>query len=153
MKQFFFSFCILCISTGIMAQKLSLNEVVNKAYGSKKVLETDTLLYVLSECSPFIETKPDKKEEIAITVFKKREQLIEQLSEKDAYLLKVGIAEINVGKIVMTIAVYKINNKLFTEKENFLVFHDERTIECILNSKKKWVYSRTLNIKSHLTDK
>ena len=152
MKRIIILTGIVLISINTMAQKLSLNQMVNEAYGSKVELATDSLLYILSECSPFIEIKPNKNDEIAIVVFKNREQLVNQLSEADAYLVKVSLTEGNLGKLIIRVTVYIVNNKIFKEKENYSVFHDERTIECILNDKERWVYSRTLNVKSHLTD-
>jgi hypothetical protein len=152
MKMFAVLFFTVFMSVTAMAQKLSLNQVINAAYGNKVVLEADTLLYVLSECSPFIEIKPSKKDEIKISVFKNKDQIIRSLSNADAHLLKVGLSDVSLGKLVMTVAVYKINSNIFTEKDHFLIFHDERTVECVLSSKKEWVYSKTINVKKHLTD-
>ena len=140
------------VTVNVKAQKLPLNQVVNAAYGSKIVLGTDSLLYVLSDCSPFIEIKPQEKNEIKIVAFKNNEQLTTSLTDRDTYLLRVGISDVALGKMTITFRVYKINRNIFNDKDNFLIFHDERTIECVLTGKKQWNYSQTITVKKHLTD-
>ena len=152
MKKVILFFFLIWASTNAISQKLYLNEVINKAYGNKGVLGTDSLLYILSECSPFIEIKPKKGDGIRLIVFKNKEHLIKDLSFEDSYLLKVNLSDVFSKRLVLIITVYKINNKTFTDNTNFLIFHDERTIECVLNNKKEWTYSKTINVKSHLTD-
>lgn len=151
-KKSILFFILIWLSANGMSQKLSLNQVINKAYGNKVVLGTDSLLYILSECSPFIKIESKKSYDIELVVFKNKEQLIKYLSYEDSYLLKVNLCDVFANRLVLTIAVYKVNNKTFTNNTNFLIFHDERKVECILNKKQEWVYSKTIHVKKHLTD-
>jgi hypothetical protein len=145
-------FILIGVSTNAMSQKLCLNDIINKAYGSKVVLGTDSLLYILSECSPFIEIRPKKGDNIQLVVFKNKEHLIKDLSYQDSYLLKVNLSDVFSNRLFLIIGVYKINNETFTNSSNFLIFHDERKIECVFNDKKEWIYNKTINVKKHLTD-
>lgn len=151
-KKSILFFILIWVSANGVSQKLSLNQVINKAYGNKVVLGTNSLLYILSECSPFIEIEAKKGDDIEIIVFKNKEQLIKDLSFEDSYLLKVNLCDVFANRLVLIIAVYTVNDKTLTESTNFLIFHDERKVECILNEKQEWVYSKTIHVKKHLTD-
>lgn len=152
MQKIVFLVIFILTSFNAISQKLLLNQVVNQAYGNKVALGTDSLLYVLSECYPFIHVKADKQDQIKIFSFKNKDELLKSLSSTDALLLKVSLSDIFTDRLVLVIAVYKVNSSTLTDHDNFLIFHDERTIECIFNKKMGWVYHKTISIKSHLTD-
>ena len=145
------SILILASISGV-SQRLSLNRLVNGAYGIKGELGTNSLLYVLSECSPFFEVAHEKEENIQLVVFKNEGQLVKKLTSEDSYLLKINLSSVYCNRLVLTLAVYRVNAKTFNDSTRILVFHDDRRVECVLTKDMKWVYSKTLDLKKHITD-
>jgi len=151
-KKTLFAVLLFLSSSKGFTQRMCLNQVVDKVYGAESWLKSDSLLFVVSDCLHFIYLQASEANKVKIVSFKNEDDLVDQLRSSDQYLLKVSLLEIKERRLLMRVSVHKINQSLFTRRPRFLVFHDERVVECVFDKKKNWIFSRTVSSKSHLTE-
>jgi hypothetical protein len=134
----------------LSAQQVSLQQLVDFSYQNSKFF--DSVVWVRSPDLAFLEHKVSGGR-VTVMVRRNEYEFKDMLSDQDILRLDISLLEIYSNRLLFRLNLNHTNQSSYnTGQFPFLVYYDERTVECILTSEGRWKASRVLKVKSHITD-